>query len=247
MDRFLYLSMSGAREIMRAQAVNANNLANVSTTGYKADFAAMLQSRVIGPGIGNTRIYAQTIGTGTDLSRGQMIHTGRDLDVAVHGDGWIAVQAPDGSEAYTRSGSLRIDDTGLLQTETGLLVLGNDGPITLPPHEQVEIGDDGTITVRGLGQSPQALNVLDRIRLVNPDPARLHKGEDGLLRVTDNKPVAADPNVQLVRETLEGSNANAVDGLVKMISLSRQFELQVKMMKTAEENDQAATSLMRIG
>ncbi len=247
MDRFLYLSMSGAREIMRAQAVNANNLANVSTTGFKGDFATMLHSQVVGPGVANTRIYTQTLGIGTDLSPGQLQHTGRDLDIAVHGEGWIAVQAPDGSEAYTRSGSLRIDDTGLLQTETGLLVLGNEGPITLPPNEQVEIGDDGTITLRGLGQSPQALNVLDRIRLVNPDPARLKKGDDGLLRVTDGKPVEPDAGVHLVRETLETSNVSAVDALVKMIGLSRQFELQVKMMKAAEDNDQAATSLMRIG
>jgi flagellar basal-body rod protein FlgF len=246
MDRLLYIAMSGAKEIMRAQTVNSNNLANASTTGFRADFEAMVHRQVYGPGYENTRLYTQTNGYGTDFSRGNLVGTGRPLDVAVDGDGWIAIQAPDGTEAYTRDGNLRKDASGLLMTETGYPVMGNEGPITVPEDHNIEIGQDGTITIRPLGSGPESLTIVDRIKLVNPDVSQLEKGEDGLIRLAGGE---ADPdaNVRLFSGTLESSNVNTVEALVDMIGFSRQFELQVKMMKSAEDQDAAVTQLMRLG
>lgn len=246
MDRLLYIAMSGAREIMRAQTVNANNLANASTTGFRADFEAMVHQQVFGPGQQNTRHYTQTDGFGTDFTKGNLVGTGRALDVAIDGEGWIAVQAPDGGEAYTRDGNLKRDASGLLMTATGLLVMGNEGPITIPEQENIEIGADGSITVRPLGSSPASLTVVDRIKLVNPDVAQLEKGQDGLIRLAGGA-ADADANVRLFSATLETSNVNTIDALVDMIGFSRQFELQVKMMKSAEEQDESVTRLMRLG
>jgi flagellar basal-body rod protein FlgF len=246
MDRFLYIAMSGAKEIMRAQTVNANNLANATTTGFRADFDSMVQRQVFGPGQENTRHYTQTDGFGTDFSNGNLVGTGRDLDIAIDGDGWIAVQAPDGNEAYTRAGNLRIDASGLLLTETGLPVKGNEGPITIPEKHTMQIGDDGTISVVPLGSAPQTITVVDRIKLVNPDIAQMEKGLDGLFRSSGGE-TEADGRVRLFTGTLETSNVNTVEALVDMIGYSRQFELQVKMMKSAEEQDESVTQLMRIG
>jgi len=246
MDRFLYIAMSGAKEIMNAQTVNANNLANVSTNGFRADFDAMVQRQVFGPGHENTRHYTQTDGLGTDFTPGNLVGTGRELDIAVNGDGWISVQAPDGSEAYTRTGSLKIDATGLLSTETGLPVLGNEGPISIPEHQRIQIGADGTISIQPLGSGPETVTVVDRIKLVNPDVGQLEKGLDGLIRFTGGQ-ADADGGVRLFNSTLETSNVNSVEALVDMISYSRQFEMQIKMMKAAEEQDESVTQLMRIG
>ena len=246
MDRFLYIAMSGAKEIMRAQTVNANNLANASTTGFRADFDAMVQQQVFGPGQENTRHYVQTDGYGTDFSKGNLVGTGRDLDIAVDGDGWITVQAPDGTEAYTRNGNLRIDATGLLMTETGLPVMGNEGPITIPEHLTMQISDDGRISIVPKGSGPQTITEVDRIKLVNPDLDQLEKGLDGLIRAGGGQ-AEADGAVRLFTGTLETSNVNTVESLVDMISYSRQFEMQIKMMKSAEQQDEATTRLMRMG
>ncbi len=245
MDRFLYVAMSGAKEIMRSQAVNSNNLANANTTGFRSDFEAMVQRQVHGPGIQNTRIYTETDGLGSNLEQGNFVATGRALDVAINGEGWIAAQGPDGTEVYTRAGNLRKDNNGMLMTATGLPVLGNQGFITLPEEQHVEIGSDGTITIRPQGSGPQTLTDVDRIKLVNPDPDQLIKGDDGLFRLNGGEPAEADANVTLVTGTLENSNVNTVDALVNMISLSRQFEMQVKMMRTAGENDDSINQLMR--
>jgi len=245
MDRFLYISMSGAKETMRAQAVNSNNLANANTTGFRADFDAMVQRQVYGPGVQNTRIYTETDGLGSNLAQGELVATGRALDVAVKGEGWIAAQAPDGSEVYTRAGNLRKDSAGMLMTASGLPVLGNQGFITLPEEQHVEIGTDGTITAWPQGSGPQTLTEIDRIKLVNPPQDQIVKGEDGLFRLNTGEPAEADANVHLVTGTLETSNVNSVDALVNMISLSRQYEMQVKMMRTAADNDESVTQLMR--
>ncbi|MEO6697547.1 MAG: flagellar basal body rod protein FlgF, partial [Gammaproteobacteria bacterium] len=162
------------------------------------------------------------------------------------GEGWIAVQANDGSEAYTRAGDLHINTSGVLETANGLMVLGNGGPITLPPAEKLEIGADGTISIQPLGQSAATLAVVDRLKLVNPDTATLVKGPDGLLRSRDGIAAAPDARVRVSSGSLESSNVNAVEEMVKMISLARQFEMQVKMMATAQQNDAAATQIMRL-
>lgn len=245
MDKSLFISMTGASQNMLAQRAHANNLANVSTTGFRRDFEQARSMPVFGDSL-PTRVYAMTERPGTDLSAGTLQETGRDLDVAVNGEGWIAVQAPDGSEAYTRAGSLNIDVFGILRTSGGLPVLGNAGPIALPPADKVEIGTDGTISFRAQGEAPNVLAEVDRIKLVQPDPGMLRKGEDGLMRVAGSIEQPADGAVTLVTGFLEGSNVNAVEEMTAMLSLARQFELHIKMMRTAEENAQATNRLLQI-
>jgi len=245
MDRMLYVAMSGAKETALAQARNSQNLANASTTGFKASLDAFSSRPLSGPGH-DTRTYAMTEDMRVDLSPGPLQATGRDLDVAVNGEGWIAVQGADGTEAYTRAGDLRVDSVGLLTTGTGLPVLGDGGPIAVPPFESLEIGTDGTISIRPLGQEANAMAQVDRIKLVNPDPAELVRGEDGLIRHALMEEQPADAQVTLVGGMLEASNVNTVEAMVKMIDLARHFEMQVKMMKTAEDNDAASASLLRM-
>ena len=245
MDKSLFISMSGASQNMLAQRAHANNLANVSTTGCRRDFEQARSMPVYGESL-PTRAYAMTERPGTDMSSGSLQETGRDMDLAVEGDGWIAVQAPDGTEAYTRAGSLNIDAFGLLRTSSGLPVLGNAGPIALPPADKVEIGQDGTITVRALGEAAHVLADVDRVKLVNPDPGAMRKGEDGLMRVEGALEQPADGAVRVATGFLEGSNVNAVEEMTAMLSLARQFELHIKMMRTAEENSSTTNRLLQL-
>ena len=245
MDRLLYVAMTGASQTMLAQAANNNNLANASTTCFRADLSAFRAMPVFGPGA-PSRVYAMAERPGTDYSYGSLLATGRDLDVAVKGEGWIAVQGPDGREGYTRAGDLRVSTSGLLENGAGHLVLGNSGPIAIPPAEKIEIGADGTLSIQPVGQSATSLAVLDRIKLVNPPLQDLMKGSDGLMRTKDDSVLPPDAAVGLSAGTLEASNVNPVDAMVNMISLARQFEMQVKMMRTSQENDASAAQILRM-
>jgi flagellar basal-body rod protein FlgF len=190
-----------------------------------------------------TRAYAITENPQTNLSAGNLIQTGRDLDVGIKGKGYIAVQAVDGTEAYTRAGNFSIDNSGILRTGNGLPVMGNSGPVAIPEFQKLEIGQDGTVSVVIKGESPDALAQVDQIKLVNPDEASIRKGKDGLLYVNDD--VQADIDVSLVSGFLEGSNVNPIDELTKILTLARQYEMSVKMMKSAEENSEASARLLR--
>lgn len=242
MDKLLYVSMTGAHNNTLAQRAHANNLANVSTSGFRRDFEQARSMPLFGDSF-PARVYAMSERPATDFRPGSLQETGRDLDVAVGGKGWIAVQAPDGSEAYVRTASLNIDALGMLRTGNGLPVIGNAGPIAVPPEQKVEIGQDGTISIRALGEDPNVLAEVDRIKLVNPDPKSLEKGSDGLIRVKGQAAAPADALVQVTSGFLESSNVNAVEEMTAILSLSRQFELQVKMMRTAEDN---ASSMARV-
>ena len=245
MDKSLYIAMSGAKETLLAQAANANNLANAQTSGFKSDLEQFRSMPVYGPGH-PTRVYAMNERPGTDLSAGAMQQTGRDLDVAIEGDGWLAVQAPDGKEAYTRAGDLRLTPEGVLQTGAGLKVMGQDGPITLPPAQKLEIGKDGTISLVPLGGNASNTAVIDRIKLVRPEPQNLEKRNDGLMHLKDNKTAEASADVTLVQGALEGSNVNTIGAMVEMIELAKNFELQTKVMKSADENANASARLMQM-
>ncbi|MGM0680414.1 MAG: flagellar basal-body rod protein FlgF [Pseudomonadota bacterium] len=245
MDRMLYVAMTGARQTMQAQTVNANNIANVNTTGFRQDLAAMRSMPVYGSGM-PTRVYGMTEKPGTDLNPGSLMTTGRSLDVALKGPGWIAVQAQDGNEAYTRAGDLQVTSNGLLQTGAGHLVMGNTGPVSLPPSSKIEIGSDGTISMIAQGDEAADMQEVDRIKLVNPPAEDLYKGEDGLMRLDEGEQADADANVHLAVGALESSNVNIAEALVNMIDQARQFEMQVKMMKTAERNDQKAAQIMKM-
>ncbi len=245
MDKMLYVSMSGASQNTLALRAHANNLANVSTTGFKRDYEQARSMQVFGEHF-PARVYAMSERPGTDLSAGTLQETGRDMDVAVDGQGWIAVQSADGSEAYVRTASLQIDALGQLRTGNGLPVLGNGGPIAIPPEQKVEIGADGTISIRALGEAPNVMAEVDRIKLVNPDPKSMEKGTDGLLRVKGQagaQPVAGE--VRMVSGVLEASNVNAVEEMTSILSLSRQFELHVKMMRTAEDDAAAMARVLQ--
>lgn len=246
MDKMVFLAMSGAKEVMLRQASNNHNLANLNTTGFKADLDAFKSLPVYGPGAAS-RVYVEDQRAGVDFSSGTLISTGRDLDVAVNGKGYIAIQDHDGSEGYTRAGDLRVNSAGLLETGAGYPVMGNGGPIAIPPFEKLQIGQDGTITIQPLGQTATTLAVVDRIKLVNPTDTDLQKNRNGVLHLKDGETAEADASISLGTGVLETSNVNSVEALVNMIELSRQFEMQIKMMKTAEDNDAAATKLLQLG
>lgn len=244
MDRQVYIAMTGAKHALQAQQHTSHNLANANTPGFRADLASAYQAPVYGPGF-PTRAYAEELRAGTDFSPGALRTTGRDLDVAVQGQGWLAVQAPDGEEAYTRRGDLETTSQGLLVNGEGHLVLGESGPISIPPNSEVNIGKDGTITATPRGGSQATAIEVDRLRLVNPDPGQLVKGEDGLVRTRDGGAAAPDAAVQVRSGALEGSNVNMADSLVEMIDNARQFERQMKMLKSADENAQRSSQLLR--
>ena len=245
MDRSLYIAMSGAKQTLLAQSANANNLANAQTTGFKSDMEQFRSMPLYGPGF-PTRVYAMTERPGTDLSSGALQQTGRELDVAINGEGWMAVEGKDGKEAYSRAGDLRLTPEGILQTGAGLTVLGEGGPISIPPAQKMEIGSDGTISIIPLGGNANNLAVVDRIKLVKPDLAKLEKKTDGLIYLKENETADADADVTLVQGALEGSNVNSIGAMVEMIELARNFELQTKVMKNADENAQASTRLMQL-
>lgn len=245
MDRLIYIAMTGAKHTLDQQASTTNNLANATTSGFRAELNAFRAIPVQGEG-GATRSFVVDSTTGADFRPGPIQQTGRDLDVAVQGDGWFAVQPEDGSEAYTRNGSLQISENGVLQTRNGLNVVGDGGPISIPPDTHINVAKDGTVSAVPAGTKPGAGQVLGRIKLVNPAEVKLVRGNDGLFRTPDGNPAEADAKVSLIGGALEGSNVNVVNEMVTMISLARQFEMQMKMLQNAESNAQRASQLLTL-
>lgn len=245
MDRMLYVAMSGAQQTMRALQTTSNNLANVNTTGFRADLNHFLSAPLEGAAP-VTRDFVQLSSSGADFNHGGLITTGRDLDVAIGKEGFLTVLSPTGDLAYTRAGDLHLDSAGFLVNGAGHQMMGNGGPVALPAFEKIEIGGDGTISVRPIGDASQELVVIDRLRLVNPDVAELTKGEDGLFRLgEDVAPV--DASVRVISGAVESANVNAVSALVEMVELSRQYETQVKLMREADDNAERAQQLMGDG
>lgn len=246
MDRMVYVAMTGAKQAMRQQSVIAHNLANVSTDGFRADLARFASEPVEGPGFA-TRINTTIRSDGFDGAVGTLMSTGEPLDLAIQGQGWFVVQAADGTEAMTRAGALKISNVGLLQTQAGQLVLGGKGPISIPNYTDIVVGGDGTVSVVPVGQGPETLSQVDQLRLVNPPMDQLVKRPDGLFALADSSVPEEDPAVQVVSGYLETSNVNLAETLVGMIEVARQFEMQVRMMQTADENASRSTELLRVG
>ena len=240
----MYVAMTGAKQIMQAQAVNNHNIANLSTIGYRADAVSFDSEPIYGPGYA-TRVNSVAGDAGTDFSSGVMQTTGRNLDVAVNGNGFIAVRGTDGKEAYTRAGDLRVTPTGAVTTASGLPVLSESGPISIPPSTQVSIGGDGTISVLPQGSAPLAVTQVDRIKLVNPSTKDLQKGEDGMLRMKSGAKVKTDDTVTITSGVLESSNVNAAQSLISMIELQRLYEFQIKALNSTDTNEQSAQRLMQ--
>lgn len=238
MDRMIYLSMAGAKAAMQRQDVITHNLANVSTNGFRAELQAFRAVPVRGEGA-STRVYALETTVGYDDTAGAQAPTGRDLDVAMQGNAWLAVQGLDGQEAYTRAGSLDTQPDGTLVVRGGLPVQGTDGPITAPPNARLQIAPDGTVSAT-LGNAPP--QTIGRLKLVTPE-AKLERGDDGLFRAADG-PLDADPAARVVSGALEGSNVSPVEAMVAMISAARQFEHQMRLLQTAERQEQQAARLL---
>ncbi|TAL86739.1 MAG: flagellar basal-body rod protein FlgF [Rhodanobacter sp.] len=244
MDHSLYVAMTGATQILRAQDAVSNNLANASTVGFKSELTAFQSLPVLGTGLA-TRINVVAQGKGQDMSQGASVSTGRSLDVAVSGPGWIAVQAPDGSEAYTRAGNLKLTSSGQLTDAAGNPVMGASGPISVPDSTKIRIGEDGTISTVPAGSGPNTVTAIGRIKLVDPDPAQLVQGTDSLMHMADGGTAPVDDAVHVISGALESSNVNPSAELVRMIALSRQFDMQLKSIKTAENDADSANKLLQ--
>jgi flagellar basal-body rod protein FlgF len=242
MDRMVYVAMTGAKQLMQAQALVANNLANVSTKGFRADLARFDAQAIQGPGF-PSRVNTVASGVGFDSTQGTIVQTGSVLDVAIDGSGWLAVQARDGSEAYTRGGSLKVSALGQLTTERGELVMGDNGPLAVPPYTQIAMASDGTISIVPQGQGSETLAQVGRLKLVNPKQDQLDKRPDGLVRLKAGGKAPADANVRVVSGAVETSNVNIAGALVDMIDYARQFDLAVRMMQTADTDATRAASL----
>ena len=243
MDRMIYTAMTGAKHILDQQATTSHNLANATTTGFRAQIDQFRAVPIQGAALA-TRAFVVDSTTGSDFRAGAIQQTGRELDVAVQGDGWLVVQAEDGSEAYTRNGSMKIDENGVLKTSAGLNVVGDGGPLSIPPGRNIAVAKDGTISLVPDGSAATGLTSIGKLKLVNPPVANLTRGDDGLFRQKDGASASADPNVNVISGALESSNVNVVDGMVNMISLARQFDMQMKLLQHAESNDGKATQLL---
>lgn len=235
MSELLGTVMAGARQVMKAQAINANNLANASTDGFRAELVHI-----------SSLDDANGLSSSPDLGQGMVRTTGNPLDISVDGEGWIAIQTPNGTEGYSRRGDLRVDALGQMTNGLGQPVLGQGGPITLPPFANIEIGADGTVSIQPAGQASTTRVVVDRIKLAIPDKKQLVRGEDGILRLPRGAIADPDAKVRIQSGTLEGSNVNAVGEMLKMIDLARQFEAQVKLMDSAKQNSSELASVLRM-
>ena len=245
MDRLIYTSLSAMRGAMARQTATANNLANVNTAGFRGEIAAA-QAVWLKGGDLQPRAMASEQVMGADMKEGAVTATGRDLDIAIDGDALLAVQAPDGEEAYTRRGDLQLSDTGLLTTGDGNPVEGEQGPITLPPSDSISIDKDGSIWIVPRGGDPNQPQRIDRLKLASPAGSTVLKGLDGLFRVEGGGALPADPEAKVTSGSLEGSNVEATHALVEMIEASRAWETQMKLISTARDLDSASADLMRL-
>lgn len=242
MDKLIYLAMTGAKHLLMRQDTLANNLANANTSGFRSQTIAFRSVPVLGEG-SPTRAFAVESTPRADFAPGPIQQTGRDLDIAVSGRGWIAVQGLDGTEGYTRAGSLRVDASGMLQTADGLPVLGDGGPIVVPQDHRVTIAPDGTVTATPIQPPLRAATPVGRIKLVNPPEEALQRGADGLFRPAEG-PAPLDEAVRLIPGAIEGSNVNVAEAMIGIIATARQFELQMKMLQNADTNARSASQIL---
>ena len=245
MDKLVYTAAAGLRSHIRAQAAIANNIANASTVGFRAERVNFERMMVKGPGYDSRAMSSGEV-VDADRSSGTVMQTGRPLDVAVAGDAWLAVQARDGSEAYTRRGDLTIAPSGVLETGDGFPVMGSGGPITVPPADKVSIAADGSIWIVPQGGDPNMPQELDRLKLVSTQGSDTKKGLDNLLYVTGGGALPQDLDAKVQASALEGSNVNLTQALVDMIENQRSYEIQANLMKEAKDMDTSSASLMRL-
>lgn len=245
MDRMIYTAMTGASHVLQQQAAVAENLANLNTPGFRASLDTFRAVPLVGEGL-PTRVFVVDSTAGADFSQGGFQATGRELDVAVNGEGWLVVQGADGKEAYTRNGSLQVTSNGVLQTRAGMNVVGDSSPITIPPDTAVTIAKDGTISTVPSGSMATSVVVVGRLKLVNPPSAQLERSGDGLFRLKGGAVAEADAKVTVMSGNLEDSNVNSVEAMVNMISLARKFDMQMKLLQSADNNAQKSGQLLNV-
>jgi flagellar basal-body rod protein FlgF len=247
MDRMIYIAGAGAKQALDQQASVANNMANVSTPGFRAQLNNFRAVPVVGAEM-PTRAFVVASTPGADMRGGAIMETGRALDVAIRGDGWLTVQTPDGNEAYTRAGNLQVGADGQVLTMGNLPVMGDAGPLVVPPGASVAIAKDGLVSVQGAGDPAVGRATVGRLKLVNPEPTDIERGGDGLfrLRAGADEP-QADQNVTLVTGALEGSNVNPIEAMVNMIANARRYEMHMKAVQTADTDEQQANRLLGMG
>jgi flagellar basal-body rod protein FlgF len=245
MDRLIYTALSGMRGAMARQTTTANNLANANTTGFRAEMSAARSLWVQGAGLDTRAPTSQEV-VAADMTPGAVTSTGRDLDVAMQGDALLAVQAEDGSEAYTRRGDLQVSATGVVTTGDGHPVLGDGGPLTLPPADSVRIAEDGAIWIVPTGGDPNQPQQVDRLKLASPAGSQVQKGVDGLFRVANGGALPSDPDARIIPHSLEGSNVNTSQTLIDMIEASRAWDMQLNLVTQARDMDTSAADLMRL-
>lgn len=245
MDRLIYTAMTGASHTLQQQASVSQNLSNTNTPGFRATIDTFRSVPLVGEGLA-TRAFVVDSTSGTDFTPGVMQTTGRALDVAIDGKGWLTVQDANGNEAYTRNGSFQVLPNGILQTHSGLNVMGDAGPITIPPDTQVSIAKDGTISTVPSTNQKSGVVIVGRLKFTNPPEDQLVRGEDALFRTKDGNPADTDAKVTVMAGSLEGSNVNMVESMVNMITLARQFDTQMKMLQTADADAKQAASILSI-
>jgi flagellar basal-body rod protein FlgF len=245
MDRLIYTSLTAMRGSMARQTAVANNLANAQTPGFRADIAEVQSVWLNGPNL-DTRVMASEEVVNADMRAGTITATGRDLDIALSGDGLLGVQSADGEEAYTRRGDLQLADSGLLTTSDGHPVLGTQGPVTVPPADSISIDADGRIWIVPQGGDPAVPQEVDRLKLVSPTGSDIAKGLDGLFRVKGGGALPSDPDAKVTTRSLEGSNVSATQALVDMIEASRSWDTQLKLIGDARDLDAAGAELMKL-
>lgn len=251
MDHAIYTAMGAASQTLNQQSVTASNLANASTPGFRAQLNALRAVPVEGLSL-PTRTLVTASTPGVNMSQGSLDYTSRPLDVAIQGsDGWLAVQAPDGTEAYTRNGNIQRTATGQL-TIQGNPVMGEGGPVVVPEGAEVTIAADGTISVLNPGDAPNTIAPVGRLKMVKASAKEVVRGDDGLFRLNQQAQTArgaalqADPTVTLMSGVLEGSNVKPVEAMTDMIANARRFEMQMKIITSVDENEQRANQLLSI-
>ncbi|WP_298053163.1 flagellar basal-body rod protein FlgF [uncultured Paenalcaligenes sp.] len=244
MDRIIYTAMNGAQRLLEQQAAVSNNLANINTTGFREQLAIQRAVPLQGGGLFPTRVSAATVTSGTRQEQGPLAETGNPLDVAIRGDGWFAVQTPNG-EAYTRAGDFSIDVNNMLVTKQGFPVLSADGgPVELPDRGSVTFSTDGQISALGAGDNPRDIQIMGQLKLVNPDMAEMVRGDDGWFRLANGAVAQPDDQVSIASGFVEKSNVNPAEAMVAMINNTRRFEMQMKVISDASTREEKANSIL---
>lgn len=251
MDRLIFTSNSAIKEQSVARQVLVNELANVSTVGFKTSYDVALSSvKAEGPGF-DTRFQAQAISRDyIRMTPGALMLTGRSLDIAMADKTLLSVQAPNGEQAYTRRGDLKVNIQGQLETGNGHLVLGQNGPITVPANTKLSINPDGSIYARDPAQAANAPGILvDRLRILDGSKEMFERREDGLFKVSGKPPgtpFESGPVLpQIIPNTLEGSNVSGIEALTRLMDHSRTFEMQIKIIKETKSLDESGATLMK--